>query len=155
MCDLSYVVLQLPTPTSVQQLQSHLSCSPPSVQELPCPPAGTATAHPSSLTLVAIHIQGEVTTAGFFTERLKGWRKSKGKKNRGCTFFKLKINDLALGQVARCGWCSPALLGMLEKEMLTAGSATCSLLQSALILCSCKNTVKSIPRSRFQSPNCC
>lgn len=56
-----------PHPTSVQQLQSHLRCSYPSVQELPCPTAGTATAHPSSLTLVAIHILGEAITAGFLT----------------------------------------------------------------------------------------
>lgn len=52
------------------------------------------------------------------------------------------------------GW-----LVRLEKEVLTAGSATClpraksKLLPSALILRSCKNTVKSIPRSGFQSPN--
>lgn len=56
-----------PHPTSVQQLQSHLSCSYPAVQELPCPTPGTATAHPGSLTLLAIHIQGEVITAGFLT----------------------------------------------------------------------------------------
>lgn len=53
------------------------------------------------------------------------------------------------------------LPGRLEKEILTAGPATClpraksKLLQSAFILCSCKNMVKSIPRSGFQSPNCC
>lgn len=52
------------------------------------------------------------------------------------------------------------LLGRLEKEVLTAGCATClpgaesKVLPSALILCSCKNMVKSIPRSGFQSPNC-
>lgn len=71
-----------------------------------------------------------------------------------------QISDLVREQVAQCGWCRSALLGMLEEQVLTAGSATClpraksMPLPSALILRSCKTMLKNIPRSGFQPPNC-
>lgn len=105
-----------PHPTSVQQLQSRPSCSRSSVREHPCPTAGAARARPSSPALLAMHTQGEGITAGFFTgDIVRVGRRARRKR----TFFKMKINDLALRQAARCGWGSPALLGMLEKEVLS------------------------------------
>lgn len=71
----------------------------------------------------------------------------------------LDQNSMALPLGGRCGQRGPALprtlKDVLTKLCHTLARTKSKVLSSALILHSCKNTVKSIPRAGFQSPNCC